>query len=144
MRLYIAAPWSEKEKAAKAAQVALMEAGHEVTSRWIDRDPDPEPDYSDGSKYRGEAINDIEDIINANMVVLLNPDTPSQGRHVETGIAVAMLKPVIVVGERTNVFHHLRCPRVDTVEEAIAELKQWEPGTHKWPDVEETRGAVRR
>ena len=143
VKIYIAAPWAEKNGLASEARGALLEAGHEVTSRWLDLDDDVQ-NTKDTTVMRAEALNDIEDIINSNLMLLINTGRATAGRHVETGIAIAMLKPVIIIGEKTSVFHHLRCPRVDSINEAIAELTQWVPAEHKWPDVELTSGAIRK
>lgn len=70
------------------------------------------------------AKRDFEDVILADALVLHNPKewvTEGRGgRHVETGMVLARTRPVIVVGERSNVFHSLqRVFIVSTIEAAV-------------------------
>jgi len=53
----------------------------------------------------------LQDIARADAVVIVNPEkvhrTGTGGRHTEVGIAIGTGKPVVVIGKRENVFHHL-------------------------------------
>ena len=124
MTIFIAAPWDDK-KIAKEAAEKFRAAGIDVTSRWIDQ-----PDTDDPDELHKDALRDIEDIVDSHMLVLINWQSrghETSGKAVETGIAIALWKPVVVVGLRTNIYHWLNMPVVDTVEEAITEVQRWEP-----------------
>lgn len=128
MKIYVAAPWAEKQCARKAATV-LTEAGHVITSDWLN---EGERDYGNG--YYGaldhrcsdhavdlqeRAIQDISDIRQSEAMVLLNAHK-SEGKTVETGMAIILGIPVFVVGKPTNVFHYLDLVRCyDSLEEVI-------------------------
>ena len=125
MKIYVAAPWAEKDGAAKDARTLLQAAGHTVTSRWIDykgAEHDPEV-------LKQEAINDWEDVATANMLFLLNLQprgSETSGKAVETGIALALGKRIVAVGEKSNVFHYL--PHVSwfgSVKEALEREGLW-------------------
>ena len=139
MKVYIAAPWVNKEDA-KAARDQFVVAGIEVTSRWLDY-----PDNSTSEAYIGqptdhgilkqEAVNDIEDIINANGMVILQL-AKSEGKAFEQGLLLGLStyfniqnKMIIVSpdGSRGNVFQYIDevYTIVPTVETAIEEVLKW-------------------
>ena len=131
-KIYLACPWARKDLAAEG-KLTLEAAGFVVTSRWITDHADKPADQSgldfDATMLKTEAMHDVEDIYNCDIMVLLNTQKRGEetsGKAVETGIAMAWLKPVIVVGERTNVFHYLDMPLLETIEEAISTIKGWE------------------
>lgn len=133
-KIYVAAPWVNKA-AAKAFRDDLVTAGYEVTSRWLDLHVGGNNDLAtvDHARLKEEALNDIDDIINADILILLNSQDRGQestGKAVETGVAIMTNKGIIVVGDRTNVFHYLGMPVVPTNEDAIALLPDypWLPG----------------
>lgn len=113
MRIYIAAPWTCRAQAADAAQMFEL-SGHTITRRWwTHRDTD------EGEELAAQAVEDVDGIWNAQALVVLNVET-SEGKAVETGLALAYMMPVIVVGERTNIFHHLPAIHVvPTLTEAV-------------------------
>jgi nucleoside 2-deoxyribosyltransferase len=116
--IYLAGPWARREEV-RAARDKFTAAGVNVKARWIDLSPTPE-DEKNPVVLTGEAINDLEDLDNADAVVVLNLEK-SEGKAVETGYALAAGVPVIIIGERTNVFHYLpEVSIVETIEEAIA------------------------
>ena len=144
MKVYIAAPFVERKGKAKEAQEAFRAAGHEVVSTWIDIEggatKDDLADYSH-SDLKDYALRDVEDLIEANMLVVINEEGSGGGMHVETGIAIATLKAILIVGGRTNIFHYLNIPRLDTIEEAVEEAGKWTAITDEWTIV--SPGAVR-
>ena len=83
-----------------------------VNSRWLKGDHVLEVGSSltvDEQNCRF-AEEDVEDVTNADMLVMFScdPKTPGRGgRHVEFGIAVALGIPIAVVGPKENVFHDL-------------------------------------
>lgn len=119
MRIYLTARWARREEM-KSVRNKLTEAGHEVTSRWLDE--------VDGTDPKHAADIDLVDIDDS-QVLLCFSELPevgytTGGRHVEIGYAIANSTPVFVVGPRENVFFHL--PEISvfaTLEEAIAEIE---------------------
>jgi hypothetical protein len=117
MRVYIAAPWKRKAEARVAAE-RLRDAGYTIASRWIVC----HGDTKDPEQLEIEANNDREDIAAADYFVLLNLEV-SEGKAVETGIALTEGIPIIGVGRPSNVFHHLpEIVWVNTLTEAIEAL----------------------
>lgn len=128
LKVYVAAPWVAKDQALVAKQ-AFETAGIEVTARWITRDTPAdisarynagETNPADDQHLTEEAINDVEDVIKADLFVILNLDK-SEGKATEMGMAYALGMPIILVGQRTrNIFYHLpHVFRADSVEKAI-------------------------
>lgn len=115
-RVYLAGPFSARESI--AAHIADLRAiGYECRTRWLDgghQPPDPsmpfvEPDpFAAPSRFAGE---DLEDIEVADLLIMFTPAALGStggrrgGRHVETGYAMALRKPVVIVGQAENVFH---------------------------------------
>lgn len=117
MKFYVAA---QNQEPARALRDLIVQAGHEVTSRWLE-----EKDYGSGAPKKSDqerreiALQDVEDVILADRLVLIaNPpgENSPGGRHVETGIALYAGKPVCLIGRRENIFH-------------------WHPGVTKFEDV---------
>lgn len=83
--------------------------GVEVTSGWLDVDFTLQ---RTNQQLGEEARKDLNDIEKADVFILYNPISHqrkgSGGRHVEMGYAIAINKPIIVVGEvQENVFQYL-------------------------------------
>lgn len=129
LKVYIACAWIKGEEAIEA-RAAAVKAGLEVTSRWIDRVPaknlDTTYDYTKDVQYsdedhQREAARDFDDIDNCDWFILIN-SAKSEGKVVETGIALAMGRPIVVVGPKTNTFLYFTPPdmyHVNTIAEAI-------------------------
>ena len=117
MRIYIACPYPERGLAVEAMQ--LLEArGHDVTSRWL-KAPDELTDAS--------AREDLADVASAEVLLALNPsgyeNAGTGGRHVELGYALALKKRILLVGQRSNIFHYLsNVEVVASVDEALEVL----------------------
>lgn len=108
MRIYIAAPWTHKTDAARVASL-LETAGHTITKRWWEHCEVPgylTADHSNDDELTEQALQDIDGVLTADVFVLLNYEK-SEGKAVETGIALAVGIPIIVVGGRSNLFHYL-------------------------------------
>lgn len=107
MVVYIAAPSELREQAAICKRVLELEGTIKVSSRWITMElfGSSDPNY-----LQTWAENDLADVKDADIVMLINPESfrtsGTGGRHVEVGYALALGKPVLVVGEQTNVFHY--------------------------------------
>lgn len=98
--------------------------GHEVTSRWLDQ-----PGYvgmpAEDAERISAAQENLEDVPKADALVLRSEPDGSfvpGGKHVETGAALALRKPVIVPGRPENVFHWH--PLVVVVNDEAALLQQ--------------------
>jgi nucleoside 2-deoxyribosyltransferase len=115
MKIYVAGPWKHRDKARIAADQLTL-AGHTVISRWLREHEDSIHHVA----LQREAMHDVQDLEQCSAVVYLNIEK-SEGKATELGMALALGKLVILVGEReNNVFLHLpQIQRVDTVQEAI-------------------------
>jgi nucleoside 2-deoxyribosyltransferase len=106
-RIYIAAPYEMREEAISIMHW-LESQGHEVTSSWL----------CDGAFANDDptARLDLADIDRADLLLALNPSEWRQrgtgGRHFEIGYAMKAGKQIVLIGVRTNVFHHMDCVRV--------------------------------
>lgn len=120
MTLYIAAPWVCRDQAIEVAG-KFKEAGFDVNSRWFHHEgsaTDNTGTYLDVEATLTQALEDYEDVIDADVLVVLNL-AKSEGKAVETGIAIATGTPFITIGPRGNIFAVLSEAELDTVEEAI-------------------------
>ena len=107
MRVFIA---SHSQSQAASLKSALECAGHEVSARWITTDTKFGHGllaYTDLER-RDLAQMDERDVRSSDALVVLaetEGKTVPGGKHVETGIALALGKPVAVLGRRENIFH---------------------------------------
>lgn len=111
MKVYIAAPYELIDEA--RGMMRLLESrGHVVTSRWLKDDED----LLDESKQGGYAAKSLLDVLEADLFLLINQEayrrSGTGGRHVELGYAIMLVKEIVILGVRSNVFHHLSCVRV--------------------------------
>jgi nucleoside 2-deoxyribosyltransferase len=119
MKVYLAAAYQRKDEIRAAAEY-LEGRGFEITSSWIREEYSPAIDIRTlpGGINQVIAGKDIEEIQNSDALIFFpepqDKQPPRGGRHVEFGIALALGKRVIVVGERENIFHHL--PQVEVVQ----------------------------
>jgi nucleoside 2-deoxyribosyltransferase len=116
LRIYIAAPWVDRELAIKLAE-RLEAKGHTITHKWWEFENKNEGQHLESyleayshDYLRSCAIDDVNGVKNADKVVLLDTKK-SEGKAVEQGIAIALGIPIIAVGrigsQSMNVFHHL-------------------------------------
>jgi nucleoside 2-deoxyribosyltransferase len=122
MKVYVAAPYPIRDLAIYVMR-ALEEHGHEVTSRWLKALDELTDEH---------ARKDMEDVASADVLLAMNPDgwenIGTGGRHVEFGYALALGKRVVLIGQRSNMFHYLnQVTVVDTLEEALAWLTNLAP-----------------
>jgi len=126
MRVYVAGPWARKDEVeAFAKQIGA--AGHVITSRWFRHGEGGSSTGCDkpDDEIRHQALEDYEDVISADFLVVFNLQM-SEGKAVETGIALANNIPFITVGPRGNIFALLGEAELDTIEGAIEYLKRYE------------------
>jgi nucleoside 2-deoxyribosyltransferase len=110
VKIYLAAPFSWKDQMNIYAS-ELRELGMEVTSRWLE---EPHASTTQLSELEEEqhsfyAKQDCQDISNADVLVFFSDPSKTivrGGRHVEFGIALALGMPVVVIGEKENIFHY--------------------------------------
>lgn len=123
MKVYVAAPYPQAETA-RHLRDEVVALGHVCTARWLD-----EPSVLNAEW----ALNDLADLDRADLVILLNDpewaDRGTGGRHTELGYALARLMPVVLVGERTQIFHYH--PAVRIVADIDALMAALAAG---WPD----------
>lgn len=128
LKIYVAAPFVHRTDAA-AAKAKFEAAGFEVTSRWITEDLGLTNDDVGKPEFdailQRTAIQDVEDVIAADVFVLLNL-AKSEGKATEFGFAYGLGISTIIVGQRAgNVFYLLpNVFRVDTVEEVITAIRE--------------------
>lgn len=125
--VYLAAPWADRAEAREVRDI-ITSHGIEVNSRWLDTHHTTEEEATHEVLSK-EALNDVEDVLNCDILMLWNTQK-SEGKAVETGMALIAQKGIILIGDRSNVFHHLSFPQVSTLEEAIWTAKNypWKPG----------------
>lgn len=109
MKIYIAAPWTEKAEAARVAGL-LESAGHSITKKWWEHREVPSYltgfEGEDFGELTQQAVEDISGVERADVFLLLN-SSQSEGKAVETGIAIQcdwILR--VLVGKRSNLFHY--------------------------------------
>ena len=129
MTIYLAGPWARRDEV-KEVRAQLQSAGFVVKSRWLDVDHVDSKAYGDATDdvpaLQEEALRDLEDIDDADIMVVSNLQL-SEGKAVEQGIALATSMPIIVIGERLNVFQYLdHVTVVPDVESAIRALAEFE------------------
>lgn len=130
MKLFIA---SHSQKKARLLKGILEGDGHQVLARWITEDSkfaSGQGAYTD--KERSDlAVMDEADVRSAEGLVVIAEEsgrTVPGGKHVETGMALALRKPVFVLGERENIFHWhpmvASCPTQDDLLAKLGEFSQ--------------------
>jgi nucleoside 2-deoxyribosyltransferase len=116
-RVYLAAPYPCLDDALIVA-MAFKSRGIGITSRWL---------YESAELNGLWARNDLADVARADVVVILNPpewrELGTGGRHVELGFAIALWKPIVLIGAASNIFHRLpEVHIVPAVTDAITEI----------------------
>ena len=126
MRIYVAAPWADCVHADKFA-TTLEDQGHTITHKWWVAEEKGFNYPLDKDLFRQCAIDDFVAIHTADRVIVLNTQKRGEetsGKAVETGIALALRIPVIVIGKWTNIFHYFPGVKlVETEEEALEAIR---------------------
>ena len=109
-RLYLAGRYSRKEEL--KSYVPLLEAnGFEVLTNWLKEKADSNIGLDEMTNEECEDTSnvDLTDIQSVEAMLFFAEDpltgTPRGGRHVEFGYALALKKPIFVVGPKENIFH---------------------------------------
>lgn len=137
MKVYLAAPYAARETIREYGQ-QLTRVGFTVTASWLNETHEIHKGTAGAAsdlpdeQVAKHASDDLRDIDGSDLLVTFaanSLDLPdgfggSGGRHVETGYAIAIGMPVLVVGEPENVFHRLPrvCSIVPNWHEALIEL----------------------
>lgn len=126
MKAYVAAPFEERLLAMEILQV-LEYANIDVVSSWLYVDADTRPiGLMAPHEQSKAALRDLEEIQAADIVVVLGSrdyaHAGTGGRHVELGFALGIGKPVFLLGDRTNIFHHLPAVRRILPSESLIEV----------------------
>lgn len=131
MRLYLAAPWVDKDKMEDLA--TQFEAnGHTITHRWWDVEVTEDLDLVQ------QASRDLTGVGSCEVLVLFNT-SKSEGKAIEQGYALALGIPIIAVkgsSDSNNVFHHLPKYRwVETLDDVLKDLESiqwWRQHNNEW------------
>src|SRR5579863_2234769 len=112
MKFYIAGKFEQRFKFREYRE-QLEALGHSVTSRWLNHGPEIKPLDVKNSLLgiKSDAHNDLEDIYNGDSGQTFTTEERG-GRHVELGYKLALKelyaerRVIILVGKKTNIFHH--------------------------------------
>ena len=137
MKIYLAASFS-RQKEMRSVEDRLQKAGFKITSHWLDEPAKKESSDARSRDLMRRAICDLHDIRDADILVRFTDPEVVMGdyqsmipgflgtgaRHTEVGYAIAMGRPVVVVGGHQNVFDFLpNVTHVKNVEELVSFLK---------------------
>src|SRR2546430_1117245 len=127
LKIYIAAPWKSKDQMASIA-TSVEALGHVITKKWWTVEDTKESDPQGPAILMQQAADDLEGVRNADLVLVIN-STKSEGKAFEQGAAIALGKPILIVGKRVefsqNVFHYLPSYYwVNTIEDALKMLER--------------------
>ena len=109
MKVFLSSNYHDWPRMKEYRDIILAPIGISVTSRWIEGTHEiKEGDFKDHVFNSRMADEDIYDLKTSDvMVAFTNGDSRRSrgGRHVEFGYALAIRKPIIIFGDRENVFH---------------------------------------
>lgn len=98
---------SKSQSQAKELRTKIEQRGRVVNASWIDqKDFGNGPPYDDALRAYYATI-DLTEARTCDQLILISENGKSSkgGRHVETGVALALEKPVHLIGEKENIFH---------------------------------------
>lgn len=120
MKVYFAAPYAARDVVAgHVDDLDALGLGVKCCSSWLTETQPIDAGTTGAATSLEErvvnehALADLEDVRAADVLVVFTAaslgleleETASGGRHVETGYALALGRPVVVVGEAENIFH---------------------------------------
>ena len=139
--VYIASDFRNKDFCRTVLRPAFEAQGFTVISRWHFEEAALDSILTDAQRATVAEV-DLHDVSVTDGFVMYNPQSMhrsgSGGRHVETGFALAIGKPIFILGAREPVFHwlpevlgcwpldHLTAPAQDTIADArkiVTEIK---------------------
>ena len=115
LRIYLAGRYERREELNSYAS-DLVERGHTVSASWLTRKETKDFDEFDSIRsvafYQPVAARDLSDIRHSDVIVTFSERPGGEqksrgGRHVELGVALALQKPVVMVGDGEHIFHTL-------------------------------------
>lgn len=108
MRVYLAARWEQGPLMREWRRMLGLQ-GVGCTSRWLDVQASGLRAVENDDIMLANAVVDFEDVKAADVLVCYSPPEGfghgRGGRHAELGVALGLGKPVVLVGERENIFH---------------------------------------
>lgn len=130
--VYLAARFSKQEEL-KGYRDLFLQQNIGVTSTWLEQDPDKTApnggnqldETGDTETRTKHAIQDLVDVRRADGLVFFSEPQLARrgGRHVEFGYALALGKPIYVVGGFENIFHYTPGIRhFDTVQDVVQDI----------------------
>lgn len=129
MRIYLAGRFSRRDEF--ISYIPLLEAdGHTNGSRWLTEETDSTQRAVTDQQRENWAVMEMQDIAKCHVLIAFTEEPGVEGgarggRHVEFGAAIAMEKPVVIVGPRENLFHYLPgIPQFDTIQKALNALRE--------------------
>lgn len=112
MNVYIGASFVRREEIKELVRPRCRDHW-EIVSSWLDQ---TETEYPGPKKLEDYCKRDLKEIKCCDIFVEFNddpePGMSGGGRSTELGLAIQLEMKIIVIGKRTNVFHHLPCVRL--------------------------------
>jgi nucleoside 2-deoxyribosyltransferase len=111
MRVYLSARFERQNEMQRYSE-QLRTEGIEVVSAWHELDSPSSDGFSGIARERRAwlAMMDVQQLVGSNVLVSFSDADsldPRGGKHVETGIALALGKRLLLVGSAENIFHSL-------------------------------------
>lgn len=106
---YLASSYSRRDEL-NTYRAKLEELGYTVNARWLSGAHEVRDNYEQRLENQIFAQEDMEDLSKSDIFMLFTNPLGHAGRgghHVETGMAIAFGKEVIIIGQKINVFHYL-------------------------------------
>lgn len=102
---------------------SLVRLGHTICSNWLSEDNAQSLPELSTKRRQMYSYRDIGEVVSADILIIdTNEESCSGGREVEYGMALALGKPVWVVGPVRNIFHSVCRQRFDDWQMALKEL----------------------
>ena len=118
LSFYIAASYPRKEEA-RALAALLVQLHFRNKARWLVMESIGYAQGIDKVSYELAEI-DFADVIASDLFIQITGDNLSRGgRHTELGMALALGKPILILGPKEQVFHHHPNVRLFTDSEAL-------------------------
>ncbi len=110
-KIYVSATFARMMEARQIAERLIAE-GHEITSTWVYQVLPNQNNPVQPGKAKEYGDRDLEETLKSTLLIQLTGDPKDivptgGGRHIEFGIALAKQIPIIIIGPRENVFHHI-------------------------------------
>lgn len=129
MKIYVAGAWSDRANVSMVAEEIAAEAGCVITFRWWEKGPsESTPERHRRSYLRECGVLDLNGVADADAVVFVYHDD-TRGAWLEMGYAIALLKPIFVLGEASRVdgspFMHLQGVNLHRTQHGLTAELAW-------------------